>query len=92
MSQVTLSGYIVVPDEELAVVSAALVEHIALTRAEAGCLTFEVEATPDDPCRFTVHEVFVDRQAFDLHQQRVKASHWGEVTGNVSRHYEIREG
>ncbi|WP_404819203.1 putative quinol monooxygenase, partial [Vibrio tritonius] len=34
--------------------------HKALTRAEAGCLVFEVTQNPDNPLRFDVYEEFID--------------------------------
>ncbi|WP_323133249.1 putative quinol monooxygenase [Marinomonas communis] len=59
------------------------------THEETGCITFSVIQSPDNLLRFDVYEEFADRESFDLHQQRVKSSHWGKVTVNVERHYEI---
>lgn len=89
MSKVILQGYILVPDNDLDGVEAALPEHIQLTQQEAGCLVFEVTTDKANPNRFNVYEEFVDRDAFKRHQQRVSDSPWGKVTVNVSRHYEI---
>lgn len=89
MSQVILSGFIKVPPDDLAAVSAALPRHIELTRAEPGCLEFEVTSPATDPARFDVSETFVDAAAFRHHQQRVINSAWGQCTQNVERHYEI---
>lgn len=89
MSKVTLSGYIIVPEGELAVVKKALIEHIRLTNEEEGCILFNVIQDSVNPNRFDVHEEFTDPLAFKLHQARVKFSSWGEVTKNVERHYEI---
>ena len=89
MSKVTLQGHIVVPDSDLTAVEAALPAHIALTRQEAGCLIFEVGQDPTDRRRFRVYEEFVDRAAFELHQQRVKNSPWGQITRNVARYYQV---
>ncbi|MBJ7550891.1 hypothetical protein [Marinomonas ostreistagni] len=46
---------------------------------------------PENPLGFDVYEVFADKESFELHQQRVKASNWGKVTVNVERHYELFE-
>lgn len=91
MGKVILEGYIVVPEDDLKAVTAALPTHIELTRKEVGCLQFEVTPKPGSPNVFTVYEVFVDRFAFESHQQRVRESAWGAITGQVERHYEIRE-
>lgn len=63
--------------------------HIQLTRQEHGCLQFEVTQSRLNPCRFEVCETFRDPTAFAAHQARVKASHWGEITVNVERHYTV---
>ena len=88
---IRLTGYIHVPANRLDAVTAALPEHIALTRAEPGCLSFEVTPDPDHPGRFSVAELFTDRAAFDAHQARAGASHWAEVTAGIPRHYTIEE-
>lgn len=89
MDKVVLSGYILVPPEDLAAVQQELLIHKALTRAEAGCLVFEVTQNGDNPLCFDVYEEFVDAAAFNFHQQRVKASQWGTVTQAVERHYQV---
>ncbi len=88
---VSLSGTLSVPPERLEAVRTALPEHIRLTRAEPGCLSFSVRERPDAPGLFDVTERFVDRAAFDAHQSRVKASPWAQVTGGLTRDYTVTE-
>lgn len=92
MAKVTLSGYIEVPTNDLEAVEREIDNHIQLTRAEAGCLVFEIVQSEGDRCRFDVYEEFSDRAAFEAHQARVKASTWGRVTAGVARHYEVTHG
>lgn len=89
MTKVILKGYIEVPPEDLSAVQHALPEHIELTRAEPGCLVFNVEADPEYPNRFHVYEEFCDAQVFAAHQERVQNSSWGHVSANVERHYQV---
>ncbi|NOH98717.1 antibiotic biosynthesis monooxygenase [Vibrio sp. 99-70-13A1] len=91
MSKVVLRGFIVVPEADLTKVKAELVNHIALTQEEEGCLTFNVLQSADNPYHFSVYEEFTDKKSFEAHQARVKQSHWGKVTTNVERHYKISE-
>ncbi|MBT2949617.1 antibiotic biosynthesis monooxygenase [Vibrio anguillarum] len=91
MSKVTLKGFILVPESDLELVKNELVNHKRLTLDESGCITFSVIENPENPLRFDIYEEFVDKVAFEQHQKRVKASHWGKVTVNVERHYEIFE-
>jgi autoinducer 2-degrading protein len=89
MKKVILSGFIIVPVSDLAVVHDELDNHIFLTHSEAGCLIFEVTQDNINPCRFDVYEEFVDQAAFQAHQARVSSSRWGAITVNVERHYTI---
>lgn len=86
---ITLSGHVVVPAADLEAVKARLPDHIRLTLAEPGCLSFDVRPAPNDPGRYLVNEHFRDRAAFDAHQARVKSSDWGRATAHLARKYEI---
>ena len=88
--EIRLTGKLVCRNAaEAEIVTARLPEHIALTRAEHGCLSFEVAAT-DDPLVWTVEEHFATEDAFAAHQSRVAASDWGRSTAGFERQYEVR--
>lgn len=89
--QIVLTGYIDVPADRVAEVSAALPAHIALTREEPGCLSFDVTPDPDIPGRFNVAERFASRKDFDAHQSRMKSSPWAKITSGIARHYQVIE-
>ncbi len=88
---IRLTGHIDVPPDRRAAVAAALPDHIRLTRAEPGCLSFEVTPDPETAGRFIVRETFRDRAAFDAHQARMRGSDWAVVTAGIPRHYRIEE-
>lgn len=86
---VRLSGQLVCADgAEAAVVRQHLPLHRELSRAEPGCVSFEVRET-DDPYVWQVDEEFVDDDAFAVHQTRVAASAWGRATAGIERRYVI---
>lgn len=87
--QVRLSGFLrCVSMEDVEIVKRHLPDHLRLTRAEPGCLSFEVSQT-DDPLVWRVEELFTDRAAFDFHQQRTRASMWSTATSTMERDYTI---
>lgn len=89
MNEVTLTGTLTcVSEAEASRVRAALPAHIALTRAEAGCLSFEVTPT-DDPMVWAVSERFTNAAAFEAHQTRAGASDWARETAGIARDYTI---
>ena len=91
MGKIILTGCLKVVSGELNAIRAELPDHISQTRAEPGCLMFEVIEDPNKSGRFHVHEEFVDRSAFERHQQRTAHSRWATVTANATRKYVIAE-
>ncbi|MBY5932411.1 antibiotic biosynthesis monooxygenase [Tateyamaria omphalii] len=86
---VTLEGFLrCASEDEAARVRAALPEHVQLTRAEPGCIRFDVTPT-DDPLVWAVSEEFVDPAAFEAHQARACASDWARETQGIARDYTV---
>ncbi|TMV56427.1 antibiotic biosynthesis monooxygenase [Thioclava sp. BHET1] len=91
MKKITLTGTLrCATAGEAALIARLLPEHSLLSRAETGCLSFEVRATAD-PLIWSVAETFADRAAFEAHQARTRDSLWGRETAAVERVYTIRE-
>lgn len=85
MSRVRLTGTITIPVAEQAVMRPLLDAHIALSRAEPGCLRFDISQDPDDAAVFRLDELFEDEDAFAHHQTRTKASEWGRRSAHLVR-------
>lgn len=92
MPRIALNGFLICRSlEEADRVSELLPEHIRLTRAEPGCLRFEVFRSQADPVRFAVSEQFRDREAFEAHQARAAGTIWARATKGIPRDYRITE-
>lgn len=87
--RVRVTGYLRCAPDEIGTVHTALPVRIRLTRAERGCLAFEVALAAEDPCRWRVTETFADASAFAAHQARTRASAWWTATGHMARRFEI---
>lgn len=86
---VRLKGRLVCRSEaEVETVRAHLPDHIRLTRAEPGCLSFDVLAS-GDPLIWLVEECFRDTEAFAFHQNRTRGSAWWAATAGIPRDYRI---
>ncbi|PNI09904.1 antibiotic biosynthesis monooxygenase [Arthrobacter sp. AFG7.2] len=89
MTDVYLSGQLVCRNtNDIAIVVQHLDEHVMLTRAEAGCVSFTVTPTRE-PLVWQVDEHFSDAAAFKFHQERVAGSTWGRATAGIERRYTI---
>lgn len=91
MGMITLTGYIAVPDQDIAMVQAHAPEHTRLSLEEDGCLEFNLNVDPTNPNKYLVDELFKDRAAFDVHSKRAKASEWGKATAHLERNFKISE-
>ncbi|GAB3694525.1 hypothetical protein GCM10027595_07340 [Corynebacterium nasicanis] len=89
--EVSLSGELICASaEEAQIVERHLPRHIELSRAEPGCLHFEVLPTPGGRV-WTVRERFADGAAFGAHQRRAADSEWGRVTVGMERRYAVEK-
>jgi len=91
MAKVFLDGLLIAHSAaEHALVDLYLDDHIALTRAEPGCLKFEVTEDLNDRNKFHVSEIFESETAFEAHQTRAKASEWGQISEPLERKFKKR--
>ncbi|WP_175954101.1 putative quinol monooxygenase [Schaalia sp. Marseille-Q2122] len=89
---IALSGILSCKDErELGLVQAFLPAHIEFTRAEEGCISFEVTQDSVNPLIWHVNELFDSQASFDAHQRRTLASEWGAQTAHIKREYIVSE-
>jgi quinol monooxygenase YgiN len=84
---IALTGVLTCSLADAPAVREALPAHIRLSRAEPGCLSFEVMETA--PGVFAVFERFEDRAAFEAHQARTRASDWWRITGHMARDFRV---
>jgi quinol monooxygenase YgiN/GNAT superfamily N-acetyltransferase len=88
-SEVCLSGQLVCHTQDQAdTVRDHLPLHLALTRAEPGCRSFNV-ITTSNPLIWQVEESFEHAAAFETHQKRVASSEWGHATAGIERSYSV---
>ncbi|MGX9900026.1 putative quinol monooxygenase [Arthrobacter sp. SA17] len=89
MNNVRLTGQLICSDKDaVAIVAHHLPLHVELTRAEEGCILFEVNRSPGS-LEWQVEERFRDGDSFRAHQERVKESEWGRVTAGMERRYTV---
>jgi quinol monooxygenase YgiN len=76
--------------EDAATVFRLRAEHVRLTRAEPGCVDFDIAPT-DDPMVWEVMEAFRTRADFDAHQSRTRGSVWFAGTRGCIRDFVVEE-
>lgn len=89
MTEVRLTGELICASPaEAKVVEDLLPQHVLLTRAEPGCLLFEVTRRGSS-LAWDVSERFDSEDAFRAHQARVADSAWGAGTAGIRRDYTV---
>ena len=63
--------------------------HIDLSRAEPGCLRFDISSCLSKRGRWQIVEIFEDAEAYEAHQSRTRASEWFKLTAGIERHYNV---
>ncbi len=91
MGKVVVSGQIYVPLRSLDEIRRAIEIHVELSRAEEGCLMFDLIESLEEPGRFDLYEEFVDMNAFEQHKLRAETSEWAEVSKEVQRDFEVQQ-
>ena len=76
--------------DDLKIVETYLPDHIRLSRAEPGCIAFNVTQTVD-PLVWVLDETYTDRTAFEAHQTRNRASVWWAMSQKIIRDFDISE-
>ena len=90
--QVAISGRLSCSDaNQLKTLLEYLPSHIALSRAEPGCLFFDIAQT-DDPLIWQVEELYADEAALDAHKARTAASIWADKSAGITRDLHRIEG
>lgn len=88
---IALSGRLICADTAQMMTALSLLpDHVELSRAEPGCLRFDIWQD-DDPMIWHLAEVFTDADAFAAHQARTSESEWGRNSTAIERDFKRRE-
>ena len=76
--------------DDLKIIETYLPGHIRLSRAEPGCMSFDVTQSAD-PLVWQLDESYVDTAAFQAHQTRNRASLWWQMSQSLVRNFQTSE-
>lgn len=84
---VALQGRLICADMgQMMAALSLLPDHLRLSRAEPGCLRFEMWQD-EDPMIWHLSELFTSPGAFAAHQARTRASEWGQGSAGMGRDF-----
>ena len=86
---IAISGRIFCANQiEAELLASLLEEHTQLTRAEPGCLSFNMSRTAD-PLVWLLDEAFNDEEAYQAHLSRTRSTPWYGATAHLRRDVKI---
>lgn len=89
---IELAGRLVCRDAaQVRLAQTLLPDHISLSRAEPGCLRFDMTQDPENPAIWHLSELFLDADAFAAHVARTRNSAWGRESEAIGREFDRRE-
>ena len=90
MSKIMHIGTLHCAPDEVDTLTTLLGPHVALSRAEPGCLSYELFQDEVQLTTFQLNAVFRDRQAFEAHKARVESADWGRATAHMRTDFHER--
>lgn len=82
-----MGGYVIAPEDDLPNILSEMPKHIALSRAEPGCVRFDLWQDDIDPMKLHMIEIFKDLNAAEFHRDRMKHTNWKKAAANIERDY-----
>ena len=80
MSKLTIVADIFAKEDKVELVKAALLDLIAPTRAEAGCLQYDLHQDNENPAHFLFFEIWESRALWQDHMVADHIKAFGELT------------
>lgn len=91
MSQLTIVANIVAKPEHIEAVKAALLALIEPTRAEAGCINYDLHQDNSNPAHFMFFENWASREAWLEHMEMPHLKGFGPATEGMTVSFTVNE-
>lgn len=91
MAKLTITGNIVAKKEHAKVVRAELEKLIAVTRAEDGCIQYDLHQDNEDPTYFMFYENWESRELWQNHMNNDHLKAYVEATEGMVEKFWIHE-
>lgn len=91
MSKLTIVANIVAKPDKVEVVKVALQGLVATTRAEAGCLQYDLHQDNDNPTHFVFYENWESRELWQAHMNAPHLHEYGAATTGAIEKFSLNE-
>lgn len=91
MSQLTIVANIVAKADKVELVKAELIKLIAITRAEEGCLNYDLHQDNENPAHFTFYENWTSRELWQTHMGNTHLAEYMTATEGAVESFTLNE-
>ena len=91
MSKLTIVARILAKEEKRALVQAELLKLIPITRAEEGCINYDLHQDNENPNLFLFHENWESRKLWQTHMNNAHLAAYMEATEGAVEEFVLHE-
>lgn len=91
MSKLTIVANIKAKKEQIALVKAELLKLIDITRAEEGCINYDLHQDNEDPSHFLFHENWESRELWQTHMNNRHLAEYMAATEGAVEDFTLNE-
>ncbi|REG79552.1 putative quinol monooxygenase [Marinomonas pollencensis] len=91
MSQLTVIANIIAKTESIELVKAELIKLLAVTRAEEGCINYDLHQDNQAPEHFTLYENWVSRELWQAHMANDQLAEYVKATEGAITTFTLNE-
>lgn len=91
MAKLTIVARIVAASDKVELVRGELEKLVPITRAEAGCLQYDLHQDNDDPAVFLFYENWESRDLWQAHMSAPHLQAYGQATAGAVEAFELNE-
>ena len=91
MAKLTIVANIHANPDRIGLVKAELEKLVSVTRAEDGCINYDLHQDNDDPARFTFYENWESREMWQAHMRAPHLAAYMEATDGAVAEFTVSE-
>lgn len=91
MTKLTVVANIKAKPDQIDLVKAELGKLIAITRAEAGCINYDLHQDNDNPAHFMFYEIWASRELWQTHMSAPHLAAYMEATDGAVAEFSLNE-
>ncbi|XPF93578.1 putative quinol monooxygenase [Colwellia sp. RE-S-Sl-9] len=91
MTQLTVIAKIVANEDKIELVKAELIKLIDATRAEEGCINYDLHQDNENPAHFTFYENWETRELWQAHMANPNLADYSAATEGAIAEFSLNE-